>query len=90
MNALIFFFILIHLRTIYLRKMGHLKIIRIQQIGAVALAILSMGKWLLPMGKQLFVSFVCDRFPQGKLAWRKFSWIRQKNKQTNTNIIENT
>ena len=33
--------------------------------GVVTLAILPKGKWLLPMGKQLFV---CDRFPQGEFT----------------------
>ena len=44
-------------------------------LGAVALVILPMGKWLLPMGKQLFV---CDRFPQGEIVSGKFQWISQK------------
>ena len=33
--------------------------------GVVTLAILPKEKWLLPMGKQLFV---CDQFPQGEFA----------------------
>ena len=47
--------------------------------GVVTLAILPKGKWLLPMGKQLFV---CDRFPQGEFASGEISWIRQKNNKT--------
>ena len=48
-------------------------------IGAVTLAILPMGKWCWPMGKQFFA---CDRFHQGEIASGKFPWIRE-NEQKN-------
>ena len=44
-------------------------------LGAVTLAILPLGKWLLPTGKQLFV---CNRFSQSEIAFGKFPWMRQK------------
>ena len=47
-------------------------------LGVVTLVILPMGKWLLPMGKQLFVS---DRFPQGEIASGKFQWISQNDQK---------
>ena len=48
-------------------------------IGAVTLALLRMGKWLLPIGKQLLV---CDRFPQGEIASGKLPEIRQKEQKS--------
>ena len=45
-------------------------------MGVATLAILPMGKWLLPTGKQ---RFVCVLFPEGEFASEKFSQIRQKN-----------
>ena len=44
------------------------------KIGAATLPILSMGKWLLPSGKQ---RLLCDRFSQGEIASGKFPWIHQ-------------
>ena len=44
------------------------------KIGAGTLPILSMGKWLLPTGKQLLV---CDRFSLGEVTSGKFPWIYQ-------------
>ena len=41
------------------------------------MAVLSMGKWLLPTVRQ---RFACDRFPQGEIPLGKFLWI---NKRTN-------
>ena len=46
-------------------------------IGAVTLlAILPLGKWLLPTKWKLLT--VRDRFSQGEIASGKFPWTRQK------------
>ena len=39
------------------------------------MAVLPMGKWLLPTVRQ---RFVCDRFPQGEIALGKFLWIHKR------------
>ena len=44
-------------------------------IAAVTLAILPLGKWLFPTGKQFFM---CNRSAQRKISCGKFPWIRQK------------
>ena len=52
--------------------------------GVITLAILPKGKWLLPMGKQLFV---CDRVCLG----RNFhGYVRRTTKQTNFDKLKFT
>ena len=46
-----------------------------EAIAAVTLAILPLGKWLFPTGKQFFM---CNRSAQRKIAPGNFPWIRQK------------
>ena len=44
-------------------------------LAVVTLAILPLGKWLFPTGKQFFM---CDRSAQRKISCGKFPWLRQK------------
>ena len=46
-----------------------------ETLAAVTLAILPLGKWLFPTGKQFFM---CNRSAQRKIASGKFPWICQK------------
>ena len=46
-----------------------------QLLAVVTLALLPIGKWRLPTGKDVFV---CNRFPQTETALGLFPWIHQK------------
>ena len=48
---------------------------RPEAVVVVTVALLPMGKWRLPTGKDVFV---CNRFPQTETALVLFPWIHQK------------
>ena len=49
------------------------------------MAVLPIGKWLLPTVKQRFVS---DRFPQGEIALGKFLWIHKRTNELPMTVAE--